>query len=150
MAGTPRTERSHNGALAHSVSLNVNGSDVNGAPNVNPFFIGAFDTVASLGSYRAAFLALAGWLIFLAVVSTIVSFGQSFFPISFWPTFWALVALSILVAGIWYLIAHVQYAIGLEGYSFWQTLHFTAPEMQLVGKVQSVAANNLLDQKVTI
>ncbi len=110
------------------------GCDVNGAPNVNPFFVGVLDTVASLGSYRAAFLALAGWLIFLAIVSAIVSFGQSFFPISFWPTFWALVALSILVASIWYVIAHLQYAVGLDGYSFWQTLHFTAPKMQFYDK----------------
>jgi uncharacterized protein (DUF2235 family) len=110
------------------------GSDLNGAPNVNPFFIGVFDTVASLGSYRAGFLALAAWLIFVVGVSAGLSFGQSFFPIKFSPTFWTLIALSILVAGIWYVIAHVQYAIGLEGYSFWQTLHFTAPKMQFYDK----------------
>ena len=45
------------------------GSDVSGTPNVNPFFIGAFDTVASLGSYRVAALALAGLLAILAIVS---------------------------------------------------------------------------------
>jgi uncharacterized protein (DUF2235 family) len=110
------------------------GSDVNGGPNVNPFFIGVFDTVASLGSYRVAFLALAGWLIFLAVVSAIVNFGQTFFQIEFRSVFWVLVTLSILVAGIWYLIAHLQYAVGLKGYSFWQTLHFTAPKMQFYDK----------------
>jgi len=109
-------------------------SDVNGAPNVNPFFIGVFDTVASLGSYGAAALAVVGWLAFLALVSAMVSFGQSFFPIAFRPTFAALIALSIVVAGIWYAIAHVQYAIGLEGYSFWQTVHFTAPKMQFYDK----------------
>ena len=98
------------------------------------FSSACFDTVASLGSYRVAFLALAGWLIFLAVVSAMVSFGQTFFPIAFWPTFAALIALSIIVAGIWYVIAHVQYATGLEGYSFWQTLHFTAPKMQFYDK----------------
>ena len=110
------------------------GSDVNGAPNINPFFIGVFDTVASLGSYGAAALAVVGWLAFLALVSAMASFGQSFFPIAFQPTFAALIALSIIVAGIWYAIAHVQYAIGLEGYSFWQTVHFTAPKMQFYDK----------------
>ena len=110
------------------------GSDVNGAPNINPFFIGVFDTVASLGSYGAAAFAVVGWLAFLALVSAMVSFGQSFFPIAFRPTFAALIALSIIVAGIWYAIAHVQYAIGLEGYSFWQTVHFTAPKMQFYDK----------------
>jgi uncharacterized protein (DUF2235 family) len=110
------------------------GSDVNGAPNVNPFFIGVFDTVASLGSYGAAALAVVGWLAFLALVSAMVSFGQWFFPMAFRPTFAALIALSIIVAGIWYAVAHVQYAIGLEGYSFWQTVHFTAPKMQFYDK----------------
>ena len=120
-------------ALAHRFRRKY-GSDVNGAPNVNPFFIGVFDTVASLGSYGAAALAVAGWLAFIALVSAMVSFGQWFFPIAFWPTFAALILLSIIVAGVWYAIAHVQYAIGLEGYSFWQTLHFTAPKMQFYDK----------------
>jgi hypothetical protein len=56
-----------------------------------------FDTVASLGSYRAAALAIAGLLAVLAIVS----FGQSFFLFAFWPAFWTLIALSVIVAGIW-------------------------------------------------
>jgi len=47
------------------------GSDVNGGPNVNPFFIGVFDTVASLGSYRVGTLTVGALLLFLAVVSFI-------------------------------------------------------------------------------
>jgi uncharacterized protein (DUF2235 family) len=106
------------------------GSDANGAPNVNPFFIGVFDTVASLGSYRVGALAIGGLLAVLAIAS----FVQSFFLFAFWPTFTALVAISIIIAGIWYVIAHVEYAIGLDGYSFLQTLHFTAPKMQFYDK----------------
>ena len=99
-------------------------------PNVNPFFIGVFDTVASLGSYRVGALAIGGLLAVLAIAS----FVQSFFLFAFWPTFTALVAISIIIAGIWYVIAHVEYAIGLDGYSFLQTLHFTAPKMQFYDK----------------
>jgi len=106
------------------------GSDVNGGPNVNPFFIGVFDTVASLGSYRVGTLTVGALLLFLAVVS----FIQASFMFAFWPTFAALVTLSIIVAGVWYAIAHIQYAIGLEGYTFWQTLHFTAAKMQFYDK----------------
>jgi uncharacterized protein (DUF2235 family) len=106
------------------------GSDQGGAPNVNPYFIGVFDTVASLGSYRVGALAAGGLLATLALVS----FVQSFFLFAFWPTFAALVVLSVIVAGVWYAIAHVQYAIGLEGYSFLQTLHFTSPKMQFYDK----------------
>jgi uncharacterized protein (DUF2235 family) len=106
------------------------GSDEDGAPNVNPFFVGVFDTVASLGSYRVGGLAAGGLLATLALVS----FVQSFFLFAFWPTFAALAVLSAIVAGVWYAIAHVQYAIGLDGYSFLQTLHFTSPKMQFYDK----------------
>ena len=105
-------------------------SDQDGAPNVNPYFIGVFDTVASLGSYRVGALAAAGLLATLALVS----FVQSFFLFAFWTMFAALVVLSVIVAGVWYAIAHVQYAIGLQGYSFLQTLHFTSPKMQFYDK----------------
>jgi uncharacterized protein (DUF2235 family) len=106
------------------------GSDQDGGPNVNPYFIGVFDTVASLGSYRLGAALIAGSLVILALVS----FVQSFFLFAFWPTFATLIVLSIIVAGVWYAIAHVQYAIGLEGYSFLQTLHFTAPKMEFYDK----------------
>ena len=105
-------------------------SDQGGAPNVNPYFIGVFDTVASLGSYRVGTLAAGGLLATLALVS----FVQSFFLFEFWPTFAALVVLTAVVAGVWYALAHLQYAIGLEGYSFLQTLHFTSPKMQFYDK----------------
>jgi uncharacterized protein (DUF2235 family) len=106
------------------------GSDINGGPNVNPFFVGVFDTVASLGSYRVGTIAVGGFLAALALVSLV----QSFFLFAFWPTFGALIAMSIIVAGVWYLFDHVQYAIGLDGYSFWQTLHLTSWKMQFYDK----------------
>ena len=105
-------------------------SDVDGSSNVNPFFVGVFDTVASLGSYRVGFLAVGGFLLALAVVS----FVQSLFMFSFWSMFFVLLSLSVVVGDIWYLIAHMQYAVGLDGYTFWQTLHFTAPKMQFYDK----------------
>ncbi len=106
------------------------GSDVNGAANVNPFFIGVFDTVAALGSYW-----LFGALVVAAVgIVALLSFIQSFFLLSFQPVFlWALGAVLFIIA-ISYAITHVQFAIGLPGYSFWQTLHFTAPKMQFYDK----------------
>ena len=106
------------------------GSDINGGPNVNPFFVGVFDTVASLGSYRVGALAVGGFLAALALVSLV----QSFFLFAFWPTFVALIAISIIAAGVWYSFEHVQYAIGLDGYSFWQTLHLTSWKMQFYDK----------------
>ena len=54
-------------------------SDVSGAPNVNPYFIGVFDTVAALGSYlfSIALIALA-----IAVLA-LISYLQSLFLFAF-------------------------------------------------------------------
>jgi uncharacterized protein (DUF2235 family) len=102
------------------------GSDVNGAANANPFFIGVFDTVAALGSN------LLGGALVIASAATIalVSYAQSFFLFPFIPVLCGLAALSGLVAAIWYTVTHVQYAVDLPGYSFWQTVHFTSPKMK--------------------
>lgn len=106
------------------------GSDADGSPNVNPFFIGVFDTVASLGSYTTSALLAGASIIILAVLSFLQSL--LFFP--FWSfLFWSLVS-SVVAAVIWYAVAHVQYAVGLPGYSFLQTLHFTSPKMQFYDK----------------
>jgi uncharacterized protein (DUF2235 family) len=102
------------------------GSDVDGAPNANAFFVGVFDTVAALGSD----LLSAALIIALAVLIAIISFAQSFFLFSFWTCFWGLAGLSVAIAAICYAITHVQYAVGLPGYSFWQTFHVTAPKMK--------------------
>lgn len=102
------------------------GSDADGAPNVNPFFIGVFDTVAALGSY----LLSAALLIALAVIIAVGSYVQSLFLFSFWAAFGWLAGITVLIAVVWYLITHIQYAGGLPDYSFWQTLHLTAPKLK--------------------
>ena len=53
---------------------------------------------------------------------------------SFWAIFSCSLATSVVIAAIWYAVTHVQYAIGLPGYTFFQTLHVTAPKMQFYDK----------------
>ncbi len=106
------------------------GSDQNGAPNVHPFFIGVFDTVAALGSYVTSALLVGA----AAIALGIVSFLQSLLLFPFWPFFLWSIGISIVVTVAWYAVTHVQYAIGLPGYSFSQTLHFTSPKMQFYDK----------------
>jgi len=102
------------------------GSDAAGLPNANAFFVGVFDTVAALGSYL-----LGGGLVFAWILIVLgVSYAQSFFMLSFRAAFEWLTALSVIFGIVWYAVAHLQYAIGLPSYSFWQTLHFTAPKMK--------------------
>jgi uncharacterized protein (DUF2235 family) len=101
-------------------------SDVSGAPNANAFFIGVFDTVASLGSYPLSIALVIAWIAIIAIIS----FAQSYLLLPFRECFAWLAGLSFVVAAIWYALAHLQYVVGLPGYSFWQTLHFTAPKMK--------------------
>jgi uncharacterized protein (DUF2235 family) len=105
-------------------------SDVAGAANVNPYFIGVFDTVAALGSYL-----FSGALIVLAVaILAVISYLQSLFWFAFLPAFLWSMGVSLVIGVIWYAVTHVQYAVGLPGYSFFATLHFTEPKMQFYDK----------------
>ena len=102
------------------------GCDADGAANAVPFFIGVFDTVASLGSYLlSGALVVGGALLILAA-----SFLQSLFLFPFLPTFlWSVAAVAVAVAA-GYVVTHLKYAFDLEGYSFMQTLHLVAPKME--------------------
>jgi uncharacterized protein (DUF2235 family) len=102
------------------------GSEVEGASNAVPFFIGVFDTVASLGSYVLSAAMIAGG----ALAILLLSFLQSFFLFPLLPTFfWSLGAIG-LFAALGYVWTHVKYAASLEGYTFWQTLHMVEPRMK--------------------
>jgi uncharacterized protein (DUF2235 family) len=105
-------------------------ADQNGVANVNAFFVGVFDTVASLGSYRVGALIIAGAIVFLLLAS----FVLLLFGFAFWWTFGALCLSTAIIAGIWYGAAHAQYAVGLKGYTFWQTFHFTSWKMEFYDK----------------
>ena len=103
-------------------------SDVNGTPNVNPFFIGAFDTVAALGSYL-----LSGALVVaLAALIAIVSYAQSFLGFSFWLSFGILAGLSAFIAAVWYGVTHVQYATDFSGYLFLADAAFHGTENEIL------------------
>ncbi|MCP2057731.1 phospholipase effector Tle1 domain-containing protein [Bradyrhizobium diazoefficiens] len=102
------------------------GSDAGGASNAVPFFIGVFDTVASLGSYALS-AALVGAT---TVVIAALSYLQSFFLFPFLPTFLWTVADAAVAATIGYVATHLKYAVGLSGYSFLKTLHLASPKMR--------------------
>jgi uncharacterized protein (DUF2235 family) len=102
------------------------GSDSDGAANAVPFFIGVFDSVAALGSY-----ALSAALIGAAVaVIAALSYIQSLFLLPFMPVFLTALAVAVVATGIGYIATHIKYAIGLPGYSWWETLHLVSPKMQ--------------------
>jgi hypothetical protein len=85
----------------------------------------AFDTVASLGSYRLSAAMFGGAIALILLLSWLLSI-----LLPFWAAFWLLTAVAPAGAGIWYVVSHLRYATGLKDYSFWQTLHFTSPKMK--------------------
>src|SRR5260370_2829361 len=101
-------------------------SDVAGIPNANPYFIGVFDTVASLGSYRLSAAMVAG----AAALLLLASWTLSMLTLTFWTWVLVLGVVAASIAGIWYVVSHLRYATGLEGYTLWETLHFTSPKMK--------------------
>lgn len=102
------------------------GSDDNGKPNVVPFFIGVFDTVAALGSYMLSALLLSIAVFVLAVIS----YSLSYFFSSFLPIFLLSTIISLGVAIFWYCVEHIKFAKGLKNYNWWQRWHFTSPKMK--------------------
>jgi hypothetical protein len=106
------------------------GSDENGSANAGPFFIGVFDTVAALGSTPL----LVALVVAVVGIIALFSYVQSLFLLPFLPVMLWSLGVSLLIAAVWYVVTHVQYAVGLPGYSFRQTLHFTAPKMQFYDK----------------
>jgi hypothetical protein len=101
-------------------------SDVAGVPNANPYFIGVFDTVASLGSYRLSAGMFGGAIVALLLLSWLLSA----ILLPFWISVLLLGGLALVLAGIWCAVSHLRYATGLKDYSFWQTMHFTSPKMK--------------------
>jgi uncharacterized protein (DUF2235 family) len=102
------------------------GCDVDGASNAVPFFIGVFDTVAALGSYPLSGALIGGMALFILAASYL----QSFFLFPFLPTFLWSIGFAAVAALVGYVVTHLKYAEGLEGYSFIQTLHLVSPKMK--------------------
>ena len=98
------------------------GSDDGGKSNAFPYFIGVFDTVASLANLTL-FVALG---VVAVALLALVSAALSYFDWApFWLSFgWLAGAAAVGAAGA-YLVTHVKVAFGLDGYRWWHTLRIT-------------------------
>ena len=102
------------------------GSDNNGGSNAYPYFIGVFDTVASVATLDALLLAAGGIVAMVLAAGALI--GVFFGDYLFWTGVAALAAVVITLAVLGF--TNVRYAVGLPGYSFWQTFHFTAVRLR--------------------
>ncbi|HEV2897588.1 MAG TPA: DUF2235 domain-containing protein [Pseudaminobacter sp.] len=94
--------------------------------NTVPYFIGVFDTIASLANPQALGMLTA----LLAAILMAASWILSFFAFSF--LWWAgvLGGLAIVLAAIWYAGEHLKAPGPLPGYSARQTRHWTEFRMR--------------------
>jgi hypothetical protein len=101
-------------------------SDADGKANAVPYFIGVFDTVAALGSPGLLLVLALGAVLLMAVASGLLALLAQ----TFWFWFGSLVAVATVLAGIAFLKTYVKYAVGLKGYTAWETLHLTGLKMR--------------------
>src|SRR6202048_1094308 len=97
--------------------------------NVYPYFIGVFDTVASVAKpFVAASIFLVAMLLLKFPSGLVLSwFG---FKIAFWIWFGALASAGILVAGLLLLASLIRFEFGLPINRNWRPFHLTAIHME--------------------
>ena len=97
------------------------GSDDAGIANVAPYFIGVFDTVASLANPVAvlAFAAIA--VVALLLLSLGLAFGTHNFG---WSATIVFIAAALTV-GVSYLATHLRFPGSIPGYPWYRTAHLT-------------------------
>jgi hypothetical protein len=104
-------------------------------PNAYPYFVGAFDTVAALGSLAQSVVATLLYAVIAVLVSALLSrapqlplIGPYLGSLTFWHILITLVVIPIAIALFVYIGTHTKFDFRVPGYSAWQqfrTLHFT-------------------------
>lgn len=100
--------------------------------NTYPYFVGVFDTVASLSNP----VALAGMIAFVPIVTALVSWMAWLilpyfqFPVAWWKLFLGLTAAVGAVSWLVHTLMRIRVAFGLEKHPWYRTLHLTEPRMK--------------------
>jgi uncharacterized protein (DUF2235 family) len=97
-------------------------SDVDGQSNAIPYFIGVFDTVASLANYQLLLVLVTVLLGIFAGAATGLSYYVTW---SFNGWFLLFTCIAAAIAAVAYLATHVKVAFGLPNYRWWKTLRIT-------------------------
>ena len=102
-------------------------SDGENGGNARPYFIGVFDTVASLANPAAIAGLSAGALLVIALLSI----ASLWLPFDYWQWFGALTAATFATAFFWNFATRIKVAFGLPGVRWWQTLHIATARMKM-------------------
>jgi uncharacterized protein (DUF2235 family) len=96
------------------------------APNVYPFFIGVFDTVASLSN--------TGSLIIIAIaygiIISAIAYGLTFLGVTPTQSISVIATSSVCVLTAMYVYTHLKFTRRLDGFKWWETIHLTTFRQQ--------------------
>ena len=100
--------------------------------NTYPYFVGVFDTVASLSNP----VALAGLLAFVPLATAIIGalawlvMPYAGFPVAWWKLFLGLTLAVGVIGLLVHTLMRIRVAFGLEKHPWYRTLHLTEPRMK--------------------
>jgi uncharacterized protein (DUF2235 family) len=109
-----------------------------GEPNVYPYFIGVFDTVASLSDRKALAILIGLTAMLIAILSWIAWFVLRLLeiPVGWSPWFAGLIVAAAVIGfgfGLNFL-SRIRVAFGLKDHPWYRTLHLAEPRMKLYDK----------------
>ena len=110
-------------AAAFRQKYGANDPDDAKEPNAYPFFIGVFDTVASLSNTGSLIILCLGY--FALHIGLAVALAYAFPPFQFWYWFgWIAVWTACAVVAS-YVYTHLKFAWRVPGQFFWDVIHLT-------------------------
>jgi uncharacterized protein (DUF2235 family) len=96
------------------------------APNAYPFFIGVFDTVASLSNIGSLFIIGIAY----GVIAFVIAFGLTFLGIKLSQSLGVIATTTVCVLVAMYVYTHLKFAYRLDGFKWWETIHLTTFRQQ--------------------
>jgi len=95
-------------------------------PNAYPFFIGVFDTVASLSNIGTLILIVIAY----GVIAFAIAYGLTFLRIDIAQSGSVIVTTTVSALAAMYVYTHLKFARRLDGFKWWETIHLTTFRQQ--------------------
>lgn len=90
-------------------------------PNVYPFFVGVFDTVAALSNKGSLFVLSIAYLVLISLASA----ALALFSFDFWYWFSWLAVDTFLFLLFLYVFTHLKFSFRTPNVHWWETIHIT-------------------------
>jgi uncharacterized protein (DUF2235 family) len=124
---SPRDEKyvEQRAALAAAFRNDYRSNDPTNAknPNAPPYFVGVFDTVASLSNTGSLIILCLAYLVLHVAIAAVLA--RTFLPFQFWYWFGWIAVGTICAIAAAYVYTHLKFAWRLPGYFFWDIIHLT-------------------------